>query len=76
MILECCGNNVASLLPAEIKCKTCPYVQELLDAICLLDGLALIKIPRHSQLDSLEAKGNHLVDTFPRNAAFKGTDSI
>lgn len=33
MILECCGNNVASLLPAEIKCKNGPYVQELLDAM-------------------------------------------
>lgn len=75
MVLECCENNMTSLLPAEIKCKNGPYVQELLDAILLLAGLAL-KIPRYSTFDSLEAKENHIVDTFMRNAAFKGTNSI
>lgn len=39
--------------------------------LCLLDDLALIKIPRYSKPDSLGAKGSHLADTFTRNAAFK-----
>lgn len=51
-----------------------PYVQELLDAILLPDALA-IKIPGHSELDSLEGKGNHFADISAKNAALKGISS-
>ena len=51
-----------------------PYVQELLNAILLPATLAIIKIPGHSKLDSLEAKGNHLAAISARNAALKGTN--
>ena len=37
--------------------------------------LAIIKILRHSELDPLEAEGNHLVDTPAMNATLKGTKS-
>ena len=43
------------------KVKNSPYVQELLDAIILPATLAIIQIPGHSKLDSLETKGNHLL---------------
>ena len=55
--------------------KNGPYVQGLLDAILLPAGRAIIKILGHSQLDCLEAKGNHLADTSTRNAALNGTNS-
>ena len=42
-----------------------------MDAILLPAILAIIKILRHSQLDVLEAKGNHLADISTRNAALK-----
>ena len=35
----------------------------------------IIKIPGHSKLDSLEAKGNHLADISARNATVKGTNN-
>ena len=57
------------------KIKKGPYVQELLDAILLSADLAIIKIPGHSKLDSLEAKGKHLADTSRKNAAVKGANS-
>lgn len=37
--------------------------------------LAIIKIPGHYKLDFLETKGNHLADTFARNAALNGASS-
>ena len=46
-----------------------------MDAILLPASLPIIKIPRHSKLDSLEAKGNHLADISTRNVALKGTNS-
>ena len=55
------------------KIKNGPYVQELLDAILLLAALAIIKIPGHLKLDSLEAKGGHFGDISTRNVALKGT---
>lgn len=62
MILECYGNKMASLLPAEIKLKMAltfknywlPYPYLLL--WLLFKGLG------HSKLDSQEAKGNYLID--------------
>ena len=57
------------------KVKNGPSDQELLDAILLLPTLAITKIQRHSKLDSLKAKGNHLGDISTRNAALKGTNS-
>ena len=51
------------------------YVQGLQDAMFSLAVLAINKILRHSKLDSMEAKGNHLADTSARNADLKGTDS-
>lgn len=41
----------------------------------LMLQLVSIKIPGHSKLDSLEAKGNHLADTSTRNATLKGIGS-
>lgn len=61
-ILECYGNNVASLLPVKIKIKSSPYIQELLDVILLPAASAIIKILEHYKLDFLEAKGKHLTD--------------
>ena len=52
-----------------------PYVQELLDAMFSLAVLAINKIQRHSKLDLLEAKRNHLADISARNTDLKGTDS-
>ena len=52
-----------------------PYVQELLDAMFSLAVLAINKIQRHSKLDLLEAKGNHLADISARNVVLKGTNS-
>ena len=57
------------------KIKNGPYVQELLDAILLPAILAIIKIPGHSKLDSLEAKWNHLADISAKNAALKRTNN-
>lgn len=71
IILECCGNNVASLLPAETKFLNGSNIQELLDTILLPVGLALFKIPGHSKIDYLKAKGNHLANTSTRNAVLK-----
>lgn len=51
------------------------YIQELLDSILLPPTLAIIKIPGHYKLDSLETEGNCLAETSSRNAALKGTDS-
>ena len=56
------------------KIKNSPYVQILLDTLFLPDNLAVIKILRHSKLDSLEAKGSNLADISARNAALKGTN--
>lgn len=46
-----------------------------MNAIFLPATLAIIKIPRHSKFDSLEAKGNHLIGISVRNAVFKETNS-
>lgn len=51
------------------------YVQELLDIIILPAASAIIKIPGHSKLDSLETKGNHLADTNARNDILQGSNS-
>ena len=45
-----------------------------MDAILLPATLA-IKLPGHSKLDSLEAKGTHLADISARNATLKGTNN-
>lgn len=45
-----------------------------LDVLLLPAALAL-KIPGHSKLDSLEAKGNPLADISTRDGALKGTSS-
>ena len=37
--------------------------------------MAIIKIPGHSKLEFLEAKGNHLTDISARHAVLKGTNS-
>lgn len=37
--------------------------------------LAINKFRRHSKLNSLEAKGNHLAGISARNTDLKGTDS-
>lgn len=52
--MECCGSNVAPFLSEETKIGS--HVQELLDAMILPTTLAIIKILRHSNLDSLEAR--------------------
>lgn len=52
--MECCGSNIAPFLSEEIKIG--PHVQELLHTIILPTTLAIIKILRHSNLDSLEAR--------------------
>lgn len=46
-----------------------------MDGIFLSAALVIIKIPGHSKLDFLEAKGNHLADTPAKNAALKGANS-
>ena len=53
------------------KMKNGPYVQELRNAILLPAVLDIMKIPGHSKLDSLDAKGKHLADISERNAALK-----
>lgn len=47
------------------------YIQKLLDVKLLPTALAIIKTSVHSTLDSLEAKGNYLVDASTKNAALK-----
>lgn len=42
----------------------------------LLVTLAIIKIPGHSKLDSLEGKENYLADISTRNASLKGTSHV
>ena len=44
-------------------------------ATILLGILAIIKVPRHSKLNSLEAKGNHLTDISTKHSALKGTNN-
>lgn len=46
-----------------------------MDEIILPATLTIIKNPGHSELEFLEAQGNHFADTSARNAAFKGMDS-
>ena len=46
-----------------------------MNAILLSAALAIIKVPWHSKLDSLEAKGNHLTDIPEKTLALKGTNS-
>lgn len=55
------------------KIQNGSYVQHLLDATLLPATLAVIKVPGHSKLDSLEAKGNHIADISAKNVALKGT---
>lgn len=38
-------------------------------------ALAIIKVPGHSKLNSLEAKGNHLTDISAMHTALKGTNN-
>lgn len=57
------------------KIKNGLYVQELLDALILPAALVIIKVTRHSKLDFLEAKGNHLTDISTKNIALKGTNN-
>lgn len=38
-------------------------------------ALAIIKVPGHSKLNSLEAKGNHLTDISAMHTAPKGTNN-
>ena len=73
MILKCCGSNVASLLPVEMKLKW-PLCSGIIGCYPFTAPLA-IKILRHSKLHSPEAKGNHLADTSANHAALKGTKS-
>lgn len=72
MILKCCGRSVAFLFPLEIKFKMGKFFRNY--AMLLPAALATIKIPGHSKLNSLKAKGNHLTDIFSRNEALKGTN--
>lgn len=58
------------------KIKHGLWVQELLDASLSCDALNILKIPGHSKLDSLHAKGNDLVDISAKNAVFKGISSF
>lgn len=51
------------LTPSGDKIKNGPYAQSLLDTILLPAALAIITGPGHCKSDSLEAKGNHLLDT-------------
>lgn len=64
-----------SFISSGNKILSGPYVQELLDAMFSLAVLAINKFRRHSKLDSLEAKGNHLAGISARNTDLKGTDS-
>lgn len=59
-----------------IKCpwSTCPETQKPPSGYDR-HTLAIIKIPGHYKLDFLETKGNHLADTFARNAALNGASS-
>ena len=59
----------------KMKKKKRSYVQNLLYATILLGILAIIKVPRHSKLNSLEAKGNHLTDISTKHSARKGTNN-
>lgn len=47
---------MASLLPAEMRFKMASNVQELLDAMLLPAVFAILNIPEHSKLDSLELR--------------------
>lgn len=47
------------------------YVQNVLDVIVLPVAVTIIKVPRHSRLNTLEAKGNHLTDILAKNAALR-----
>lgn len=58
------------------KIKNGPYIQELLDTIFLPAALAIIKVPGHSKLNSLEAKGNHFTHISAMNTAPKGTNNF
>ena len=59
-----------------IKCPwgTCPKTQKPPSGYDR-HTLAIIKIPGYYKLDFLETKGNHLADTFARNAALNGASS-
>lgn len=46
------------LTPSGDKIKNVSFVQNLLDAMLLLTALAVIKVPRHSRLNSLEVIWN------------------
>ena len=46
-----------------------------LDATILLGILAIIKVPRYSKLNSLEAKENHLIDISTKHSALKGINN-
>ena len=43
--------------------------------VILSPATFIIKIPGHSKLDPLEAKGNHLADISASNATIKGTNN-
>ena len=46
-----------------------------MDAVLFPVALVIIKIPRHSRLNSLEAKVTYLADISIKNAAFKEANS-
>lgn len=47
-----------------------------MDTVLLPAAFTITKISEHFKLDSLEAKGSHLVDTFTKNVALKGQTSV
>ena len=57
------------------KIKNDSYVQILLDAIPLPAALDIIKLSRHSRLNSLEAKRKRLTGISTKNAACKEASS-
>lgn len=71
----CDGNNMASLLSAEIKCKmACMFRNYWMLQFCLLLSV-LLRSNGILNLTLWKLKENHLADTFARNVVFKVTNS-
>lgn len=74
MILECCGCDVASLIPVETTCKKGPVYSGMMRCQAFTCCSAIIKIWEHPKCDCLEPKGTLPAETSWRNAALEGTN--
>lgn len=69
MTLECCENNESFNPLQDSLLKNRKHVAELLNGIQPPKQLAITKISGHSKSDTIEARGNQLINVAAKQAA-------